>query len=141
MKRVAVVTLLAAAAAGPALAQDTVDERRPAAAEGSVVIDSPGGPLRVVGWDRNEVAVSGTLSADAELEVRSDERTTRVEVVGESHHPMRAHASLEIKVPARSRVSVESFGGSITVSGVRGSVRGESVNGSIDVDEIGRAHV
>jgi DUF4097 and DUF4098 domain-containing protein YvlB len=136
----------------PAAAQERVDERRPAVADGSVVVESYGGSVRVVGWDRPEVAVTGTLGSGADsVEVRGGERKTRIEVVPSAHRGNHAHADLEVKVPAGSAVSVESFGARVEVSGVTGesvngsvSVRGrserisaESVNGGVTVDEPG----
>lgn len=117
----------------PALGQERVDERQPAAADGTVVIESRGGSLRIEGWERNEVAVSGTLGPGAErVAVRGQGRKTRVEVEPGVHERV-AQADLEIKVPARSQVSVESFQARVEVSGVSGSVRVETVNGGIAV--------
>lgn len=127
------VALLALAAL-PAAAQERVDERRPAAPDGAVVIETGAGTVRVTGWERSEVAVTGTLGAGAErLAIRNDDRKTRVEVepAGRAHF---AHADLDVKVPAGSQVSVESFQARVEVSGVRGAVRVETVNGGISVE-------
>lgn len=130
MRSLVAVLMLAAL---PAAAQDRVDERRPAAPDGTVVIESGAGVLRVTGWDRSEVAVSGTLGAGAErLAIRTEDRKTRVEVEPARHSHF-AHADLDVKVPAGSQVSIESFQARVEVSGVKGAVRVETVNGSISV--------
>ena len=129
------VLAVAALAVLPAAAQERVDERRPAVPDGSVVVESYGGSVRVVGWDRAEVAVSGTLGSGADsVEIRGGERKTHVEVVpnvtrGGNH----AHADLEVKVPAGSAVSVESFGALVEGGAVTGAVRVDTVNGSVSV--------
>jgi DUF4097 and DUF4098 domain-containing protein YvlB len=121
-------------AALPAAAQEPVEERRPAVPDGSVAIESYGGTVRVTGWDRAEVAVTGTLGAGADgLQVRAGDRKTTVEVVPGRRRAHSAHADLEVRVPAGSAVSVESFGALIEVSAVTGSVRVDTVNGSVSV--------
>ena len=59
----AATLLLLTAWTRPAAAQQKVDERRPAAANGLVEIENPAGTLRVTGWNRPEVTVTGTLDA------------------------------------------------------------------------------
>jgi DUF4097 and DUF4098 domain-containing protein YvlB len=103
-----------------------------------VEIESPSGSIRVIGWDRAEVAVSGTLGAGAEgLDFTSDKRRTHIEVEIE-RSPHAAHADLEVHVPAGSDVNIESYGASITVTGVRGAVSAETVNGGIEVTDAAR---
>ena len=128
VKSLALCALLAAATAS---AQERVDERRVAAADATVVIEAGGGSVRVVGWEKAEVTVTGTLGADSQrVEVRGDRRKLRIEVVPERHgHP--GAADLEIHVPAGSRVEVEAFQAAVDVEGVTGSVRAETVNSSI----------
>jgi hypothetical protein len=125
------LALCAVLMAGPAAAGGRVDERRPAAADGTVAIEVGGGAVRVVGWEKAEVTVTGSLGGDAErVDVRGDRRKMRIEVARE-HHDQPGTADLQIHVPAGSRVEVESFQAAVSVEGVTGSVRAETVNGSI----------
>src|SRR4029077_13336188 len=55
------IPILSLALAVPALGQSRVDERRPAAADGVVEIDSAVGAVKVIGWNREEVQVTGAL--------------------------------------------------------------------------------
>lgn len=127
------LALCALLAAGTAAAQGRVDERRAAAADGTVVIEVGAGALRVVGWAKAEVTVTGTLGGDAvRVDVRGDRRKVRVEVVP-SHHDHYGTADLEVHVPAGSRVEIESFQATVDVEGVTGSVKAESVNSAITV--------
>jgi DUF4097 and DUF4098 domain-containing protein YvlB len=125
------VLFVAVPAARPALAAQ-VDERRPATLDGLVEIENPAGSVRVIGWSKAEVAVTGTLGRRAALSLTGDPRRTRVEVEVEGN-PHGTRSDIEVHVPAGSRVSVESFASSIVVSEVTGPVTAETVNGSISV--------
>lgn len=135
-KRTLLALLLLAAATG-AGAQTRVDERKPAAADGLVEIDNAAGSVKVIGWSRDEVQVTGTLGARAEgLDFVSRPRRTRIQVEVQGN-PHRVSSDLEIRVPAGSRVQVQSYSGAIEVRDVNGRVKAESVSGSITID--GRA--
>jgi DUF4097 and DUF4098 domain-containing protein YvlB len=115
----------------PVRAQTRIEQSRPAAADGIVDIENMSGSVKVVGWDKNEVAVRGTLGRRAEgLDISGTSARIHIEV--ETHgSPHGIRSDLEISVPAGSRVKVEGFDASITVTGVTGSVYAETVNGSI----------
>ena len=136
MRRTAVaVALLALPATGGA--QEKISQSRPAAADGVVQIENPSGSIRVIGWDRAEVAVAGTLGHGADaVDLRGDKRRTHVEV--ESDNPHGHNTDLEVRVPAGSDVVIESYAASISVSDVRGTLSAETVNGDIQVTNGGR---
>jgi DUF4097 and DUF4098 domain-containing protein YvlB len=125
------VLSVAAQAAHPAVAAQ-VDERRPAAPDGLVEVENPAGSVRVIGWSKAEVAVTGSLGRHASLNLTGGPRRTRVEVEVEGN-PHGTRSDIEVHVPAGSRVSVESFASSIVVSEVTGPVTAETVNGSVSV--------
>jgi hypothetical protein len=121
-------------------AQERVNETRPAAPDGLVSIEIPAGTISVVGWDKSEVAVTGRLGAGAlGLSLRGGKGGQTYVEVETRGNPHSVHSDLEVRVPAGSRVSVESFGADITVTGVAGGVTAETVNGSIRVGEGARA--
>ena len=64
-----VVSLCLAAAVAfaprPAAAQQKVEARRSASANAPVEIENPAGSIRVIGWERGEVTVTGDLGAGA----------------------------------------------------------------------------
>ncbi|HVR69994.1 MAG TPA: DUF4097 family beta strand repeat-containing protein [Vicinamibacteria bacterium] len=137
MTRTTIALVLAAMPAAGA-AQDRINRTRPADVDGTVHIDSPAGSIRVIGWDRAEVAVSGTLGHGAYgLDLSGDKRRTTVEVESEGN-PHGIHSDLEVRVPAGSDVVIESYGASISVSEVKGTVTAETVNGDIRVGEAPR---
>jgi DUF4097 and DUF4098 domain-containing protein YvlB len=98
-----------------------------------VEIDGAGGALRIVGWDKPEVWVTGTLGEGAEgLELDGTSRRIRIDVET-SGNPHSVESNLEIRVPAGSRVEVDAMSADITVVDVSGTVTAETVAGSISV--------
>jgi DUF4097 and DUF4098 domain-containing protein YvlB len=128
--------LMAVLLAAPLLAAgggERVDARRPAAADAVVTIDGAGGALRIVGWDKGEVWVTGTLGAGAEgLELSGprDRVDVEVDTLG---HPDSVKSDLEIHVPAGARVQVSVMSADITFTGVSGTVDADTVAGDISV--------
>jgi len=134
MRKLGFVVMALAVAALPASAQQRVDEKRPAGKDGVVKIRNVAGSVRVTGWDREEVAVTGTLGKGTErLEFSGSGNRTLVKVIlpHASHHV--DGSDLEIKVPAGSTLEVETVSADITEDGVSGTVKLESVSGSITI--------
>jgi len=133
MRRAIPLFLTVAALLGSVAAHsDTrVDQSRPAAPDGLVEIENVSGSVRVTGWDKNEIAIKGTLGHRANgLEFSGTGSRTRIEVdVEGSPHGVRS--DLDISVPAGSRLKIEGFDATISVSGVTGTVTAETVNGGI----------
>ncbi len=132
MNRIGVLMLATAAAALPAVAQQRVDEKKPAAKDGVVEVHNVAGAVRVVGWDQAEVAVTGTLGKGTErLEFTAGDRRTVVRVVlpRDAHHV--DGSELEIKVPAGSGLEVNTVSANIDVEKVSGELDLESVSGDV----------
>ncbi len=131
MKSIALVAF--ALGAVPVLAQTPVQDRRPASKDGRVEIENAAGSITVIGWDRAEVAVEGTMGRGAEsLSLTGTGRTTRIEVET-SWNPHMVRSDLEIHVPSGSRIEIESFAAQVKVDGVRGAVRANTVKGDVSV--------
>jgi DUF4097 and DUF4098 domain-containing protein YvlB len=111
-------------------AQTTVDQKRPAAPDGIVSIENMAGSVKVVGWDKPEVQVKGSVGDGGELSFTGGGKRTHVEIESD-RNPMGVKSDLEVFVPAGSSVEIEGFQASISVSGVVGAVTAETVNGSI----------
>lgn len=131
-RTIAVAVLALSVLAGRPVRADQVDERRPAASDGLVEIENPAGSVRVIGWSKAEVAVAGTLGRRAQLTFSGPPHRIHVEVAV-AGNPHATHSDIEVHVPSGSRVSVESFASSITVSEVTGPVTAETVNGAVSV--------
>ena len=125
---------LVLAVAPAALAQQKVDLKKNADPKGRVSIDNSAGSTRVIGWDRPEITVTGTLGRGAEgVNLSGGPARTQIDVETEGMNPHGVRSDLEIHVPAGSRVEIESFSAEITVTGVTAEVRAESVNGAISI--------
>ncbi len=134
MNRIGILALMAATAAAPAVAQQRVDETKPAAKDGTVEVHNVAGSVRVTGWDQDQVSVTGTLGKGTErLEFTSGDRRTVVRVV----LPHNAHhvdgSDLEVKVPRGSSLEVNTVSADISVEKVGGEVDLEAVSGEVRV--------
>ena len=109
-----------------------IDKRATVDPDGSIEISNVAGTVSVSGWDRNEVEVSGELGDGTErLDFTTSDKVTRIKVV----LPDRAYdvedTDLVVKVPARSRVSVNTVSADIVVGSVTGAQRLQSVSGNV----------
>ena len=116
-------------------AASSVDEHRPANPQGEVEIDNVAGMIDVQGWDKPEVAVTGTIGRDVErVEVTGGGNRTSIRVVLPSgqHWGMRdGEAHLVIRVPANSSVAASLVSSDIRISAIRGALDVRSVSGNI----------
>ena len=129
---------LLACAWSPAHAATSVDEHRPANPQGAVEIDNVAGLIDVQGWDKPEVAVTGTIGKDVErVDVTSDGNRTSIRVVLPKgmHWGMRdGEANLVIHVPTNSSVSASVVSSDLKVSAVHGALELRAVSGNISGD-------
>ena len=130
------MTLCAAAAllaASPAIRAGTpINERAAADPAGAVEVSNVAGTVRVTGWDRNEVEVTGELGKGTEkLEFAVADKVTRIKVImpGKSYDV--EETNLVIHVPAASRLSVNTVSADIEVQGLLGAQRLQSVSADI----------
>ncbi|HST57435.1 MAG TPA: DUF4097 family beta strand repeat-containing protein [Longimicrobium sp.] len=133
MTHIRTLSLAAVAAAlllaGEAGAQRQVNARHDAAPNGTVEIQINNGSVRVVGWGRREVQVTGTTSRDGDrVQLEGGGRRTEVRVEGSRGRA--GPVVLEVRVPAGSSLAVTSAGNvGITVTGVNGAVETATRNG------------
>lgn len=136
MRTTSVVCMAIVLGAAPAWAQRPVNERKPAPHDGTIKVTNLAGAIRVTGWDRDTVAITGGLGEAVEqLEFSTDERATRIRVLLKREYRAKpvAGSDLEIRVPRESHVAVRTGTGPITVSDVWGAVDLESADGEIRV--------
>jgi DUF4097 and DUF4098 domain-containing protein YvlB len=131
--------LLAAALllAGPAQAQRQVNARQDASPTGTVEIQIANGSLRVTGWSRSEVQVTGNVSGRDEVRLERGGGTVEVRVGNGGRRSSDAH--LEVRVPAGSTVEVTVNSAPITINGVTGQVEAISNSGPVTVQGSPRA--
>lgn len=113
----------------------SVDEHRSANPQGAVDIDNVAGSIEVQGWDKSEVAVTGTIGKDVErVDVTGDGNRTSIRVVlphGLHWHMSDGDAHLVVRVPANSSVSATLVSSDLKISAVRGALELRSVSGNI----------
>jgi DUF4097 and DUF4098 domain-containing protein YvlB len=135
------VTMDATDAATPG-ARQSVDETRHASRHADIEVYNVAGSVRVIGWDRAEVQVTGTLGRGTEgLEFDSDEDDVYIEVEvpsggrrGEQQFDQVYGSDLEIRVPERANVEIDSLSASVEVIGVDGEITITTVRGGVIVD-------
>jgi DUF4097 and DUF4098 domain-containing protein YvlB len=117
------------------LAATSVDEHRPANPQGSVEIDNVAGLIEVQGWDKSEVAVTGSIGKDVErVDVSGDGNRTSVRVILQNGRHWGTHegeAHLVVRVPVNSAVSASLVSSDLRISAVRGALELRSVSGEI----------
>jgi DUF4097 and DUF4098 domain-containing protein YvlB len=95
-----------------------------------VSIENMAGSVKLVGWDKAEVQVRGSVGDGGQLSFDGSGKRTHIEIEAD-YNPMGIKSDLEVFVPAGSSVAIEGFQATISVTGVTGSVTAETVNGSI----------
>lgn len=128
-------TLVACAlAAAHVSAEGTIDKRVPADPQGEVEVSNVAGMVNIAGWNKNEVEVSGDLGEGVDrVDIEGDGKHTLVKVVLRkgSHWNHDGDAELSIRVPAKSRLDVNTVSADIAVVDVAGPLRLQSVSGEI----------
>jgi len=119
------------------VAAATVDQTHATGSQPEVSVEAILGSIRIVGWDRNEVHITGTLGSGVEgLDVSSDDDEVDIEVEYPDRNKGRlkdGEANLEISVPTGSDVSIETVKGTIDIENVDGELELETVHGDITV--------
>lgn len=142
MRTMAMLLAALLAGAGAADAQQAIDVRRSVAADGRVEIENISGSVRVTGWDRAEVHVTGTLGRGAErVDVDGRGNSVRVRVVlpRTGRNGRIGGTDLVVRVPVRSRLSVETVSAPIEVGEFSGDLSVESVSGNVDIEVASRS--
>jgi DUF4097 and DUF4098 domain-containing protein YvlB len=127
-----VVLTLSVGAIGSAIAQERVDRRQPASANGVVTIDNVLGSVTVKGWDRDEVQVTGTLgrrTQELQVEGSADHTTIHVEIDEDERDV--GPTDLVIQVPQASRLEIETVSAKVDISGTDGDIRISTVSGEV----------
>ena len=122
--------------AAPLGAQRVVDLGRAATPTVSLRISGAFAELRIRGWDRDSIALTGTIPADAKLDGGfggpPQRPTAGAKFYMETPTGVPA-GTLELRVPARARVWAKSGSADIDVTGVTGGLDLNIVGGSVRV--------
>ena len=119
-------------------ARTDVNEVREAAAEGEVEVNNLAGEIRVQGWDKNRIEVSGYLGDGVErLDIVQDGKHTLIKVVYPKNSRNVKGSKLDVRLPQASDLSVNGVSADISASGVTGVQRLQTVSGDVETDVSG----
>lgn len=115
-----------------------VNESRPVKADAEIRIDDLAGSVKVQGWDKSEVRISGTLGPRVQrLEISGSDSTLEIKVVLPHHsgsdEGCDSCAELEIQVPRTGRIEVSTVSADVEASGLTGQVQVGTVSGGATV--------
>lgn len=127
--------LVAPVVAAPA-APVKVDRRVATTGTTGLLVTNVAGSVRVSGWERPEVQVTGEMGAGVErLDVLRDGSSIVVKVVLPRGKPTRdASAHLRISVPSAHAVELSTVSADIDVTGTRAGLEVQTVSGDLRVD-------
>jgi hypothetical protein len=134
MKKYGVFLLAMVAAAGVLWADMEVNETRQAAPDAEIRIENIAGSVVVIGWDRDEIQITGTLGKNIEgIDIDGSRRSWDIEV-DYPDNKNSGGADLEIRVPRGSFLQVETISADIEVSEVEAEAELESVSGRVEFE-------
>jgi len=136
MKKITLLTLVMLLAL-PALAgTKTVDESVKASPDAEVSIELIAGKVRVIGWNRSEIRVQGSLNdkwETLEIDGDGDDISIEISLPDGRHRNVDLDADLEISVPQGVELTFETVSAPLTVEGLTNVLSVESISGSIVV--------
>ena len=128
-----IVSLIVAAAAG---AGEPNERARPTGEAPLITIENLSGSVVIEGWEKSEVAVTGTLGAGTDgIDFSGSNERVRVEVLYQKHDriPRAEETDLVVRIPVKSAVSVKGVNLLISASNLIGTIEAETVNGEIRI--------
>ena len=135
MNKVALI-LIGILLAVPALA-GKINQTQDADAKGEVDIFNLSGSIEIIGWNRKQIQVTGTIGDDVEEFIfERDGKTTtiKVKVPDRIHGHKDVSSDLVIRVPQGSSIDVSSVSCDISSEGVQGEQELQSVSGDIEIE-------
>jgi DUF4097 and DUF4098 domain-containing protein YvlB len=130
MKRY-IIGILAVFTMMVAWAGEPIDQSIEAEAGVTVLIENVAGVVRVTGWDRPEVKVTGELGDGADRVVVSAEYGRVLVRVLMPRSSTTADTELIVSAPADSRLEVETVSANVEIKGMNGSQRVSTVSGDV----------
>jgi hypothetical protein len=122
---------------GIATAQQKTNHRFAVTSTASIRFFGDVGSLRIIGWDRDSVAVTGTLPAGARLDASRggdpEKPSPGMKIFVEVPRTPAPDAKIELRVPARARVWAKSGSADVEVTGLTGGLDLNIVGGSVRV--------
>lgn len=133
MRRLLLVALLPGLLGGTLSAQQKLDRRIAIAPDASIRISNPFGTTRVLGWDRDSIAVSGTAPAGASFYLGGSGRMAKLGLEPGKDGTPGEGGHLDVRVPRGARVWARSVDGAIEMQALTGELDLQSVGGLLRV--------
>lgn len=112
-------------------AAEPIDQTIEAKEDATILVENVAGVVRVTGWDRPEVEVTGELGEGADRVVVSAEYGRVLVRVLMPRSSTTANTELIIRAPAKNRLEVETVSASVEIIGMTGSQRLNTVSGHV----------
>lgn len=116
---------------------EEIDQTKDVDETGKIEIFNMAGDLEVIGWDRSEVRVSGTLGDDVEdfiFETSGKHTTIKVKVPDRVRGHKDVSSDLRIQVPKACAIDANGVSTDISIEDVEGELDLQSVSGDIELD-------
>jgi hypothetical protein len=125
---------------GARTGSQTVNEAKPLAADGRVSVECLAGSVTIVGADKNEVSVEGSIPDYCTLEITGSQERLRVEVKWPErnhwrHRDNEEQAVITVRVPREAESSANTVSADIEASGLAGELTLESVSGDVTASD------
>jgi len=120
------------------LANETISQSLSADEVSSISIENQSGTVKVIGWNKDKVAISGQLDDKAE-ELIFEQRGAQIVIKVEYPNMERWTSSgtdLIVKAPKNLRLDLASISSDFSLSNLHGGVEAKTVSGDIDGDEL-----
>ncbi len=118
--------------ATPLMAQTEINETRPLNGSATLSVSNISGSVKLTGWNRDEVQVTGTLGKGAEeLRISGDASRMDIEVVLPRHSRNVKPTQLVISLPRTCRLDVSTVSADIDLNDFDGDIELQSVSGDI----------
>ncbi len=127
--------ILACSLATAAKASTDVNETRQVSPDARIQVDNMAGTIRVTGWDKPEVEITGELGDRVdELEISEVSGGLRIRVHNQDNLRRIDESHLSLQVPAGAILELESISADMRVEGLdNGSIVASSVSGEIEI--------
>lgn len=117
-----------------AYAGEPVEKSGKASADGRVMVENIAGSITVIGWDKNEIHVEGTLGKEVEeLKFKTGKKKSIISVEYKKNlKNIREGADLVIRVPEGSRLEVDCISAQVKTSKLKGQLKLSSISGDVE---------
>ncbi|MGH8377730.1 MAG: hypothetical protein ACRER7_02145, partial [Gammaproteobacteria bacterium] len=120
--------------ANPVNSGTPINETRSATVNATVRVNNIAGTVKVQGWDKSQVQVTGMLTDGVKLDFHGSGNDLEIRAVYLENSHNNAEADLTIQIPVASRLTVNTVSADIDASGLGGSTQLESVSGNVTLD-------